>query len=146
MVKPTDVTESPLDPTAIAFLRDELCGGDLTLFGEMVACYCQESQKLIEELVQGLEVEDFALIRRTAHSLKSSSASLGAQQLSTFCQQLEKNAGSGNLGLGSPLSWLTAVDNYTSPWWKPLRPSPFPRHESASTNRNRRRKNFGGGR
>jgi HPt (histidine-containing phosphotransfer) domain-containing protein len=68
----------------------------------MVACYCQESQKLIEELVQGLEVEDFAVIRRTAHSLKSSSASLGAQQLSTFCQQLEKNAGSGNLGLGSP--------------------------------------------
>ncbi|QHU99113.1 histidine kinase [Synechocystis sp. CACIAM 05] len=102
MVKPTNVTESPLDPTAIAFLRDDLCGGDLTLFGEMVACYCQESQKLIEELVQGLEVEDFAVIRRTAHSLKSSSASLGAQQLSTFCQQLEKNAGSGNLGLGSP--------------------------------------------
>ncbi|MBD2655216.1 response regulator [Synechocystis sp. FACHB-383] len=102
IVKPTAMTVSPLDPTAIAFLRDELCGGDLGLFREMVVCYCQESQKLIQELLQGLETGNLDVVKRAAHSLKSSSASLGAQQLSAFCQQLEKDAGSGKLSSESP--------------------------------------------
>ncbi len=94
-------TLETIDPKAIAFLRDELCGGDRALFTEMLDCYRQESANLIQELIQSLEKQNLDGVKQAAHSLKSSSASLGAKQLSTFCKQLEKQAQSGTLELES---------------------------------------------
>lgn len=131
---PSKVPMLPLDaidPGAIAFLRDELCGGDGELFGEMVACYCLESQKLMDELVAGLEVEDLMRVKRAAHSLKSSSASLGAEQFSLFCKQLEKEAGSGNLGSGSVTQIIHHCRSLHTAVVDALTPFTVPNHESA---------------
>ena len=86
-----------LDPTAIAFLRETLCDHDPQLFAEMLDCFRTESQTLVNQILQGLKTQDSSQIKRAAHSLKSSSASIGASQFVTFLQQLEIEAESGRL-------------------------------------------------
>ncbi|MEB3159915.1 MAG: response regulator, partial [Synechocystis sp.] len=86
-----------LDPTAIAFLRDTLCDHDPQLFVDMLDCFRTESQTLVEQILQGLANQDHNQIKRAAHSLKSSSASVGASQFVAFLKQLEIDVESGRL-------------------------------------------------
>jgi CheY-like chemotaxis protein/HPt (histidine-containing phosphotransfer) domain-containing protein len=86
-----------LDPTAIAFLRDTLCDQDPHVFGEMLACFRTESQTLVDQILRGLENRETTQIQRAAHSLKSSSASVGANEFVAFLKHLEIDAESGRL-------------------------------------------------
>ncbi|WP_346292303.1 response regulator [Sphaerothrix gracilis] len=57
---------------------------------ELVEVYITQSQELTALLAIAVETGDMSQIAQIAHSLKSSSASLGALQLATLCQQLEQ--------------------------------------------------------
>lgn len=64
---------------------------------ELVETYCAETPVLIASLQKALKDQDSETFRRQAHSIKSSSASLGAMRLSEQARQLEMIGKSGDL-------------------------------------------------
>lgn len=85
---------SAIDTATLAQLKADL-GEDF--IAELVETYCSETPQLIEHLQEALEAQDSETFRRLAHSIKSSSASLGAMQLSELARQLEMLGKSGDL-------------------------------------------------
>lgn len=55
----------------------------------MIECYLTESEKLLKTITTAMTKADAQSLFRAAHSLKSSSASLGANPFSELCQELE---------------------------------------------------------
>ncbi|CAH0990390.1 hypothetical protein SIN8267_00482 [Sinobacterium norvegicum] len=72
----------------------EVMGDD---FNQLVVTFCQDSQCRIDSIERGLAAKTAELVRASAHSLKGSSANMGAPLLSQYCHQLEQSAGAGNL-------------------------------------------------
>ena len=64
---------------------------------ELIDLFLQDSPGLLADLRHGVETSDAELIRYTAHTLKSSSASLGAMGLSALCETLEAMGKTANL-------------------------------------------------
>jgi HPt (histidine-containing phosphotransfer) domain-containing protein len=73
------------------FIHD-ICEGDLDLITDLVRIYLQSLDNLIGEMVSAWKTEDPILLRRAAHSLKSSSRIFGADLLAENCERLEKAA------------------------------------------------------
>jgi two-component system, sensor histidine kinase and response regulator len=67
-------------------------GGRSNLLETMISHFCNDTSELMKKLRQGLHAEELEEIRSAAHSFKSSSAFLGALQLSELCKSLEKAA------------------------------------------------------
>ena len=88
-----------LDPEAIARLRELDPGGANHLLERVVAAYLKSLDRLLPDLAQaraaGAQGLDLAAVRHVAHTLKSSSASLGAMQLSQRCADIEAMARQG---------------------------------------------------
>lgn len=57
--------------------------------GELVETFCEETPQLMVQLRQSMDDGDAAAFRRFAHSIKSSSASLGALKLAAMARELE---------------------------------------------------------
>jgi histidine phosphotransfer protein HptB len=70
---------------------------------ELVETYCVETPQLINQLQQALGSNDADTFRRAAHSIKSSSASIGAMQFSAQAKELEAIGKSGDLSGASAL-------------------------------------------
>jgi len=70
----------------------------------LLELYLEDAPQLVKDIVQASALPDLDAVRFAAHSLKSSSATLGAQRLSSLCRQLEAKARSGD---GSHLSALS---------------------------------------
>jgi len=70
----------------------ETVGGDRTFLTELVEAYLADSPGLLAAMRAGLAVDDRAALRRAAHTLKSTSASLGAATFATTCREVETNA------------------------------------------------------
>jgi HPt (histidine-containing phosphotransfer) domain-containing protein len=71
-------------------------GGNM--LARVVTLFQGDAPKLVEELRAALEPSDAEVLRKAAHSLKSSTANLGAATLSAHCHTLEKAAREGQLG------------------------------------------------
>jgi CheY-like chemotaxis protein/HPt (histidine-containing phosphotransfer) domain-containing protein len=56
---------------------------------DILGCYLEDSPTLLQQLRQSFEQADLKTLRRITHTLKSSSAMLGALQLAQLCHQLE---------------------------------------------------------
>ena len=76
-----------LDPAALDQLL-ELGGGDRTFVVEVIDDYLEDSAALLSVL-RDATGED---LRRAAHSLKSTSASVGAARLAALCLEVEHAA------------------------------------------------------
>ncbi len=63
---------------------------------EIVTIYLAIAPKIVESMRVSLESGDIMATSRAAHSLKSSSANVGALQLTEFCKAMEIQAGAGN--------------------------------------------------
>lgn len=82
-------------------------GPDLML--ELIDVFLEDSPELIEQMRGGLAEGDIEKVRRAAHSLKSNSASFGADRLAGAARELEMMAKSGSLdGAGLQLSQVEA--------------------------------------
>ena len=75
-----------IDPAVYRELKDQV-GADFLM--ELIDTYNLETSELIEKLRQALAVKDTASFGRLAHSIKSSSASLGALVFSQQARELE---------------------------------------------------------
>lgn len=64
--------------------------GGMELLEELHTVFISTSQKIIADLHVAIAAGDANGVQAKAHSLKSSSANMGALQLSEICQQLEK--------------------------------------------------------
>ena len=64
-------------------------GDSVGILEKVLRIYLQESSKLLSGLDQALQEGESTGLKKVAHSLKSSSANVGASRLSTLCQSLE---------------------------------------------------------
>jgi PAS domain S-box-containing protein len=86
-------TAPVLDAEKLARLRAAM-GED---FAELVPAFLQDAEQMLEALRRANAGADAAQVRRIAHSLKSSSANLGAMRVSELAKGLEFQAKDGDL-------------------------------------------------
>ena len=79
-----------LDMHVVQALR-ELGGDDEPgLFDEVVELFLTDTKNSVAKLVAAFEAGDAQAMQRVAHTMKSSSANVGAMRMSKLCFELEK--------------------------------------------------------
>ena len=78
-----------LDEAVLAELRESI-GDDQAFMVELVETYAAEGATNMVGLLAAATAQDCAAIIRPAHTLKSTSASLGAMRLSAICRAIEE--------------------------------------------------------
>ena len=86
---PGGVQSSPLDPRALAPLRVMQEGGQPGLIRRVIDLYLADSPPLLAAMRAALSRADTDALMRAAHSLKSSSAAVGATAVARCCKELE---------------------------------------------------------
>jgi two-component system, sensor histidine kinase and response regulator len=89
-----------LDEQALQQIRVLRKPGGPDLLKRIVELYVVNSRTLIDALRAAIIGDDAAGVLQAAHSLKSSSANVGATALAELCATLEANAKAGNLACG----------------------------------------------
>lgn len=97
------VQHSPLDPQPLEQLRALRQGTHPGLVHRVIGMYLADSPGLLAAMREALRQGDASALERAAHSLKSSSAALGATGLSHRCKALE------TMGRGKDLAQAEAV-------------------------------------
>jgi PAS domain S-box-containing protein len=69
----------------------DIGGEDLNFLIELIDSYLENSQELILSLQESHAKQNYGELQRTAHTLKSSSSIIGAEELSNLCRDLETN-------------------------------------------------------
>ena len=77
-----------IDVKIFQSLRD-MVRGDRVVFAELIGCYLTETPKLVQDIGTAIATQDVQTVWKTAHQLKSSSASIGAIALAQVCKVLE---------------------------------------------------------
>ena len=67
----------------------ELIGGDRAALLELIETFIEEGADIVVQCHDASDNADLELLRRSAHSLKSSAQDFGASELSTYCATLE---------------------------------------------------------
>ncbi len=80
-----------IDEAVIANLMVAL-GDDAAVVRQLIDIYAKDSPKLLAEAKAALEKGDVASLSRAAHSLKSTSASMGAVSVLNLARALEQHA------------------------------------------------------
>jgi HPt (histidine-containing phosphotransfer) domain-containing protein len=88
-VPPVSPQAFQLDPAALARLRELDPTGESQLLTRVLRAFQTSVARLMPQLEAARRVGDRATIRLVAHTLKSSSASVGALELSKLCAQVE---------------------------------------------------------
>jgi len=113
-----------LDPAALDRLKRF---GGAKLLNEMIALYLAGAPERIAAARAGADTGDAAAAEMALHSLKSSSAQLGAMRMQRLSEQGEQLAKAGNLGIVGFLvhdiqeeyvrveEWLSGVRNGATP-------------------------------
>src|ERR1051326_1070194 len=84
-------------------------GGDPTFLGELIDTYLEDSATLLPGMRQALASGSAEQLRRAAHTLRSNSLSLGAEDLAAVCRDLEEQGRVGALsGAGEQLARVEA--------------------------------------
>jgi len=80
-----------IDQNVIRDLQDLQVEGEPNIVREIVSSFLNSSDSLLVELRTAFVNNDLDILQRVAHSLKSSSANVGAMRLSEFSKELELN-------------------------------------------------------
>ena len=100
--------EQVLDREALDRLRELDPSGQGGLLERVLTTYAQSLAKLIDQLAAARAAADAQGLRHVSHTLKSSSASVGALQLSQLCADIERRVREGQSdGLESRLDAMT---------------------------------------
>ncbi|HWQ95507.1 MAG TPA: response regulator [Gammaproteobacteria bacterium] len=96
--QPAPVAKSPaMDDKALDKIRALQMEGEPDLLSEIIASYLGDAPVQLEAIHRAVATGDAEGLRRSAHSMKSSSANLGATVLSSLCKELEEMGRSGDL-------------------------------------------------
>jgi HPt (histidine-containing phosphotransfer) domain-containing protein len=88
--------DAAVDAATLAELL-ETVGGDRDFLAELVETYRADCPSLFAELRAAVTNGDAPAARRAAHTLKSTSASMGALDLAAQCREIEAAAAGGDL-------------------------------------------------
>jgi HPt (histidine-containing phosphotransfer) domain-containing protein len=77
--------KATIDPAVIALFRRRRPG----FLERILTAYLEEAPKYLQTLKAASLAEDYPAMKMAAHTLKSSSANVGAVRLSEFCQEIE---------------------------------------------------------
>ena len=98
-----------LDHSAIDAVRQLDPDGNDRLLARLIALYRDDSSQLLADIDNALKGGDADGVARAAHTLKSSSANLGATNVAALARQIEHSARAGDLtDLGTSLTRLRA--------------------------------------
>ena len=86
-----------LDHTAIDAVRQLDPDGNDRLLARLIALYRDDSSQLLADIDNGMKAGDAEAVARAAHTLKSSSANLGATNVAAIARQIEHAARGGDL-------------------------------------------------
>ena len=88
----SDPDAALLDQAALDNVRIAEDDGSSNLLDKLIDIYFEVSPKLVEDIRLGIENNEHDSIHMAAHTLKSSSATLGAKCLAKLCNDLEDKA------------------------------------------------------
>ena len=83
---------SPIDYHALDLIRSLESDGKPGILARVISNYRTGSAQLLKDLRQAAASSDLEKIRTAAHTLKSSSANVGALELAALCKELESKA------------------------------------------------------
>lgn len=86
----------PIDRAALEGIRMLEGPGRQGLLEKVVSLYLADSQMHMERVRVSAEAGDTESLRRAAHTLKSSSANVGAAGVSEICRKIEAGIAEGN--------------------------------------------------
>ena len=92
-----DTVRPPVDEKTLENIRALQAPGGPDLLSRVIGLYLSGSPKLLEGLRDAAARRDADALRTASHTLKSSSANLGASTLSTLCKELETRAREGRV-------------------------------------------------
>ena len=92
-----------LDQSVLRRLHDLKKSGGPDLMAKLVGIYTANSTALVDNLRVASESNDAEALRQAAHTLKSSSANVGAISFATLCKQAELAAKGGKLDMARTL-------------------------------------------
>jgi CheY-like chemotaxis protein/HPt (histidine-containing phosphotransfer) domain-containing protein len=92
-----------IDWSMLNDLRGLQAEGEADFALEMIGLYLENAPQLIDTIRQSMMAGDAPVLQRSAHTLKGSSASLGAQRVATLCGDLEKLGREGTVAGGDVL-------------------------------------------
>jgi HPt (histidine-containing phosphotransfer) domain-containing protein len=93
--EPVPVLISALDTEVLQAFRNTMGANASVLLAQLIDIYLEESPNLLKVMGGAVTQTDAAAMQQAAHTLKSSSAALGAITLSRLCQDLEIIGNSG---------------------------------------------------
>lgn len=93
-------SSAPIDAKVLQSFRDMVGENAENILAEMIDCYLEDAPKLLRAIAQAVASYDAIALRQAAHTLKSSSATLGAKTLSHLCKELEATSRTGNTNVG----------------------------------------------
>jgi len=102
MSQPHEVDESALQD----LLRST--GNDSAFVSELIDTYLTDSRELLVTMRQAIRDGNTEQLRKAAHTLKSSSASLGAGAVARLCLEVEQQARAGALAAGA--EYLASIE------------------------------------
>jgi HPt (histidine-containing phosphotransfer) domain-containing protein len=88
-------SELPIIDFAVVDELRESVGGDRAFVADLASTYLSEGDDHIQQITEALARGDIAGMVRPAHTLKSSSAALGAARLSAISKEIEHAAREG---------------------------------------------------
>lgn len=93
-----------IDRSVLRNLEESLGGESVhSLIQELIEIYLTDSPKMIADMYTAMESHDEETCIRLAHTLKSSSAQMGAKKLHTLCKELESSFRGGDIKQFQPL-------------------------------------------
>jgi HPt (histidine-containing phosphotransfer) domain-containing protein len=87
-----------LDHSAIDAVHQLDPDGNDRLLSRLIALYRDDSSQLLADIDNAMKTGDAEAVARAAHTLKSSSANLGATNVAAIARQIEHAARGGDLG------------------------------------------------
>ena len=95
----TESTNLPsLDPATMAELRSLNTPETPGLFQELTHCFLADFPKVLSRLHEARAKEDLQKVHQLAHTLKGSSANMGALRVAELCRKLEQECLTGDAG------------------------------------------------
>jgi signal transduction histidine kinase/CheY-like chemotaxis protein/HPt (histidine-containing phosphotransfer) domain-containing protein len=90
-------TPKALAPGGLAMIRELDPDGSRGLVRRIIEAYTVDAPKLVAAARSAIATGDAEALRRAAHTLKSSSANVGAETLAATCREIEGEAAQGHL-------------------------------------------------
>ncbi|HLL41163.1 MAG TPA: Hpt domain-containing protein, partial [Rubrobacteraceae bacterium] len=89
-------SEDPLDQRVLASLRELQQEGEPDILNELIELFLADVPSQLVVLKDTLEAGDAHSVERIAHTLKGSSANMGAARMTTICSELQDVGASGD--------------------------------------------------